>query len=76
MNTAYPIPALLTPAEAMLEDLRMLILGGILFAEDFEQDDLPIAARIAAANDHAGEDEQSVHDRQYPGDPEARQQGG
>lgn len=50
-STAYPLPQLLTPAEALLEDIRMLILGGILFAEDFDQDDLPIAARIAAAND-------------------------
>ena len=51
LQTAYPIPIHLTPAEALLEDFRMLILGGILVAEDFDQDDLPIAARIAAAND-------------------------
>jgi len=48
---AYPTPPQLTYAEALLEDIRMLILGGILVAEDFEGDDLPIAARIAAAND-------------------------
>lgn len=53
---AYTVPPHLTPEEALLEDVRMLILGGILFVEDFDQDDLPIAARIAAANEHAGED--------------------
>lgn len=53
MKHAYPLPPHLTPEEALLEDIRMLILGGILFAEDFDRDDLPVADRIAAANDVA-----------------------
>lgn len=76
MKTAYPIPVQLTPAEALLEDLRLLILGGILFADEFDQDDLPIAARIAAANDYVGDDEQAFDAGEYPGDPEAPRQRG
>lgn len=41
----------LTQDERMLEEVRLLILGGILVAEHFDRDDLPIADRIAAANE-------------------------
>jgi hypothetical protein len=62
MNTAIDLTTQLTPEEALLEDLRMLIMGGILVSEDFDQDDLPIAARIAAANDCVGADlESRIH---------------
>jgi hypothetical protein len=43
----------LSREEAMLEQVRLLILGGILIDEHFDRDDLPIADRIAAANEHA-----------------------
>lgn len=42
----------LTPEEVLLEDVRLMILGGILLTESFDRDDLPIADRIAAANEH------------------------
>lgn len=62
MQTAIDVPTHLTHEEALLEDIRMLILGGILVSEDFEQDDLPIAARISAANDCVGADlESRIH---------------
>lgn len=51
MQTAYEVPAELTPEEALLEDIRTLILGGVIVADEFDQDDLPLPARIAAAND-------------------------
>lgn len=40
----------MTAEEALLEEARQMILGGIMF-EAFDGDDLPIAARIAAANE-------------------------
>lgn len=39
--------------ETVLERVRDLILGGILFVDTVDQDDLPIAARIAASRDYA-----------------------
>lgn len=53
MQTAHAVPCHLTHEEAILEYIRALILGGIIVADDFDQDDLPIAARVAAANDFA-----------------------
>lgn len=50
---AYPIPIGMTADEALLEDIRMLIMGGILVAAPFDRDDIPLADRIAAANDLA-----------------------
>lgn len=48
---AYQTQPQLTTEEALLEDIRTMILGGVIFVDEFEQDDLPIAARIAAANE-------------------------
>lgn len=64
MQTAFALPLHLTPEEALLEHLRMLILGGILVADDFDGDDLPIAARVAAANDHV---EADIESRKHAG---------
>jgi hypothetical protein len=33
-----------------LEDVRLLVLGGICVVEDFDYDDLPLSDRISASN--------------------------
>lgn len=38
----------MTADEMKLEDMRLLILGGITVVADFDADDLPIAGRIGA----------------------------
>lgn len=61
MQNAIPQYPALTADEALLEEVRMLILGGLFFLDEIDRDDLPIADRIGMVQDHL-----------YEGDPDAR----
>lgn len=53
MQTAiHSTPPALTYEEALLEEIRLLILGGLFFLDSIDPDDLPIADRIGAVQDH------------------------
>jgi hypothetical protein len=50
MSTAVSINDDLEFELRALEDVRLLVLGGICVLDDFDRDDLPIADRISASN--------------------------
>lgn len=53
MQTAnHSVPSTIVEDEALLEEIRLLILGGLFFLDAIDPDDLPIADRIGMVQDH------------------------